>query len=170
MHFVSIQTDRVAFYRAGDCRPARAQFLGLAAAWRRVVAHEAAVGRLYAWVLKIRGDQAHARPLPPVAQWDAAPQAIYLDGVAWQRPCSHGRSHARAGTAFVTSRRIARGAVCLSRCILRGEGVVLTTPSKFRRRSGPARPVPSDARRRRDPSPRNSHVAPAAPPRPVFTE
>lgn len=87
-----------------NCLPHRAQFFAFGVAWARVVARERAAGARYAWVLKIRGDMVHARPLPPIDAWAAAPRAVFLDGTAWQAPCSHARS--RCGCLCVGDRFI----------------------------------------------------------------
>ena len=91
-----------------NCLPLRAQFFGLGVAFSRVAARETMLGATYEWVLKIRGDMIHARPLPPVETWNDAPRAVYLDERSWQEPCSKGRSPCRClcvGDRFIIAPR-----------------------------------------------------------------
>lgn len=84
----SVSRDVEAAFDLRACLPARSQFFSMARAWTLIVDEERRRGSPYAWILRVRPDMVHKKPLPPLREWQRAPPAAYLDGWRWFRNCS----------------------------------------------------------------------------------
>lgn len=84
----SASVDTSVRFELRACLPARSQFLAMARAWTLIVDSERQRDRYYSWIVRIRPDMIHKKPLPPDTDWTRAPRAAYLDGWRWFRNCS----------------------------------------------------------------------------------